>query len=193
MKIEDVYGYIGTGLESGQKEFTQKGIADLLGGSISSVHYALKPLVRIGSAIKKVKGFEVVDPKKFLVYWASIHKMRIGYSTHYPGSAEEIEGLMPPVFFTAYSGAKLYWGIEPTDYGEVYVYGDKEVAKRFPERKGVENVYCMQRPLFLEGRQKMEGRQKTPLTLLFVDLWNIGTWYAREFLREVEAKLDVLE
>jgi hypothetical protein len=94
---------------------------------------------------------------------------------------------MPPVLFTAYSGAKFYYGIAPADYGEVYAYGDeKEVEKRFPRREGLENVFCLKPPFFLREASK------TPLSLLYVDLWNIATWYAREYLKEVEARLDEL-
>jgi len=186
MKVEDVYGYIALGLEGGRKEFTQKELSENLKGSLSTVHYALGPLERIGSISKKVRGFVVIDWKKFLVYWASVHKMRIDYSTYYPGSVEEIEGLMPPVLFTGYSGAKLYYRIEPADYGEVYVYGNGEVEKRFPQMVGIDNIYCLQTPFFLEG----SGR--TPLTTLYVDLWNIGKWYAKDYLKVVGGRLDEL-
>jgi hypothetical protein len=187
MKLEDVYGYLAINLEKGRKEFTQKEASSRLGGSISSVHYAIEPLKRIGSITKRSRGFEVIDPKKFLVYWASVHRMRVSYCTHYPEPAEEIETLMPPVLFTAYSGAKFYYGIAPADYGEVYAYGDeKEVEKRFPRREGLENVFCLKPPFFLREASK------TPLSLLYVDLWNIATWYAREYLKEVEARLDEL-
>ena len=187
MKLEDVYGYIAMNMEKGRREFTQKGISSKLGGSISSVHYALEPMERMGSITKRSRGFEVIDARKFLVYWASVRRMRISYSTHCPEPAEEIEALMPSVLFTTYSGAKFYYGIEPADYGAVFVYGnEKEVEKRFPEREGSKNVCCLKPPIFLRGSSK------TPLTLLYVDLWNTPTWYAREYLREVEVRLNEL-
>ena len=41
------------------------------------------------------------------------------------------------------------------------------------------------------GTDKALGRHGSlaPLPLLFVDLWNIDTWYAKDFLRALEEKL----
>ncbi len=189
MRVEDVYGYIAAMAEKGKKELTQKEIADAMNGSIGTVNYALKPLVGIGAITKRRRGFLLMAPMKFLTYWAVKHKIRALYSTHYPGTAEEIEGAMPEVIFSAYSGAKFYYGINPSDYGEVYVYGNcSEVEKRFPPGKGRENVFCLEMPEYLKNMEK------APLSLLYADFFNIPTWYATEFFREVGVKLhEILE
>ncbi len=185
MRIEDVYGYIALSLENGRKRFTQKGLAERLKGSISTVNYALKPLERIGCIYKGNKGFEIMDWEKFLVYWAVAHRQIIEYATHAPENAEAIEAGMPsPSLFTAYSGAKLYYNINPSDYGEVYVYGgSKEIAIRFPKKEGAENIICLAKPAFLANEKKV------PLSLIYVDLFNMPKWYAKEFLKEVEERL----
>ena len=189
MRLEDVYGFIGMTSETGRRSFTQKEIAVHFDGSLGVVNYALRPLHRIGAIRKKTRGFELIDWRKFLVHWASARRKRTEYSTFSPEPMETIEGLMPPVLFTAYSGAKIYHGIAPSEYSECIVYGDcAGVGKRFPPADGRPNVFCRGMPIFLEGARAV------PLTLLYVDLWNLGTWYAREFLNAVEAKLnDVLE
>jgi len=53
----------------------------------------------MGSIAKKIRGFYVTDPKKILLYWASIHKMEKIYETHYNADVQEIESLMPPLSF----------------------------------------------------------------------------------------------
>ena len=184
MGIEDVYGYIGRHAESGRKRFTQKEIADAFNGSLGVVHYALRPLARIGAVRKMTRGFELMDWRKFLVHWASVRRMRFVYRTCSGVDVGTVEATMPPVLFTAYSGAKIYYGLNPSDYSECHVYGDAgEVKKRFPPGEGKEDVFCLEMPRFLDGLEK------TPMTLLYVDLWNLGTWYAREFLDAVERKL----
>ena len=36
--------------------------------------------------------------------------------------------------------------------------------------------------------------EKTPIVQIFVDLWNLNTWYAKEFLKEAEVKVnEILE
>ena len=185
MRLEDVYGYIGMASESGRRSVTQKEIAVHFKGSLGVVNYALRPLHRIGAIRKKTRGFELVDWRKFLVHWASARRTKTGYSTHSAEPVEKIEGQMPPVLFTAYSGAKIYHGVNPSDYSECFVYADCAVIrKRFPPAGGRPNIFCRETPAFLEGAKAV------PLTLLYVDLWNLGTWYAREFLNAVEVKLN---
>ncbi len=187
MRMDDIYGHIAIALERGKYNFTQKGIAASLGCSLSTVNHAIKPLVRIGAVVKRSRGFGVSNAKKFLTFWAVKRDIKVLYSTYYPESAEKIESLMPSVIFTAYSGAKFYHKIAPSDYGEVYVYGDcNAVIRRFPRNNGRHNVFCLQMPRFLENERI------APLTLIYVDLFNIPTWYATEFFRAVEAKLDEL-
>jgi len=143
----------------------------------------------MGGIAKKIRGFYVTDPKKILLYWASIHKMEKIYETHYDGSVQEIESLMPSCLFTAYSGGKFYYNISPSDYSEVFVYGNyDEIKKSFPFREGIPNIVC------LKTDEHLMKYEKTPIAQIFVDLWNLNTWYAKEFLKEAEVKVnEILE
>lgn len=189
MKIESVYREILISYLNDKKEFTQKNLAEICRLSISTVNYSLKPLQKMGAIVKKTKGFYVTEPKKILIYWASVHKPEKVYETHYDADVQEIESLMPSCLFTAYSGAKFYYNINPSDYSEVFVYGNMdEIKKRFPFRKGIPNTVC------LKTDEQLMRYEKTPIVQIFVDLWNLNTWYAKEFLVETEVKInEVLE
>lgn len=187
MKTERVYREIlHELLENGKNFFSQKKLSEVCGTAIGSVNYALNPLENIGAIEKKRMGFRIVNAKKILLYWASVRKLQrdIIYQTFADMPTTEIEKNMPEVVFTAYSGYKMLFGSAPSDYSEVYVYGDYRVKERFPQKKGKPNVIVL----------KMDGHlgkfKSVPTGQLFVDLWNINTWYAQEFLKALEAKLN---
>ncbi len=189
MVREEIYCRLMAGVERGEREFTQKRLAEELGISLGTINYALKPLMKVGAVMKKRRGFFVSNPKKLLIFWAVHHSPKVEYSTFCPSSAEEMESLMPGGIFTAYSGAKLYYGINPADYGEVFIYADcGEVARRFPKVRGRENIFCLRKLKCF----KVLGLKKAPLSLIYVDLFNLPTWYSTEFLREVEVRLNEL-
>lgn len=187
MTRDEIYCYIMTNIELyGKRKFTQKEIATNLGVSVGSVFYALEPLVRSGAVIKRPRGFIVVEPKKLLMIWATYHKQEVQYSTFYPARIDEIEAMMPNGLFTAYSGARLYYNINPSNYSEVYIYADcDEVRRRFPPRKGPHNIYCLKPLKCLQ----VLNITRTPLTLIYVDIFNNPNWYSSEFLKELEAVL----
>ena len=154
--------------------------------SIGLVNYAIKKLEEIGCIIKKIKGFEMVNPKKSLVYWASIHKLNIEKKFHVDKGVDEIEKSLPyKTRLTAFSGAKIYYNIYPADYSEVYVYCDvNDIKDRFDFGKGKENL------IVLKKDEHLFKFKKTPLAQIFVDLWNINTWYAKDFLKNIGVKID---
>ncbi|MBI2578112.1 MAG: winged helix-turn-helix domain-containing protein [Candidatus Aenigmarchaeota archaeon] len=187
MKIERVYREILFQLLEKKKNFfSQKKLAEECGISIGSVNHALKPLESMGAIEKKHMGFRVLDAKKMLLYWASVRKLQrdVVYQTHSDAPVEEIEKSMPEVVFTAYSGYKMLFRSVPSDYGEVYVYGDEHIAERFPLKKGKPNV------IVLRMDEHLRKFKSVPMAQLFADLWNINTWYAQEFLKALEAKID---
>ncbi len=59
-----------------------------------------------------------------------------------------------------------------------------KIRERFPKMHGKSNVII----LTMDDHLKKFG--KIPLAQLFVDLWNISTWYAREFLNELEGRMN---
>ncbi|MDP3742117.1 MAG: winged helix-turn-helix transcriptional regulator [Candidatus Micrarchaeota archaeon] len=188
---EEVYLYI---LESYRKgKVTQQGVAEALGISLSTVNNSLKPLRKMQAIEIKPRELLVKDSEKILTYWATIRKLEKEtiYSTHVRLPIKEIEGSMPAnVVFTAFSGYKFLFNDVPADYSEVYAYADEktlvEIKKRFPEKKGPKNLSVLQNNHVVK---EMSKTGVAPPSLLFVDLWNVKGWYARDFLNALGEKL----
>jgi hypothetical protein len=174
-------------LEQKQRRLTQSALAKRCGVSIGLVNKALAPLADINAIEKKPRGFIVISPKKTMLHWAGIRRLRndITYQAYSKKNILQIEREMPPCLFTCYSGFSMRFGRAPADYGEVFVYADTTAVKeRFPPAEGKPNV------IVLKTDVHMENFKNVPLGQLFVDLWNTGTWYAEEFLRVLEVELD---
>ncbi|MBO3769904.1 MAG: replication/maintenance protein RepL, partial [Candidatus Brockarchaeota archaeon] len=85
MKKERVYREILYGvLERKNQFFKQLELKEACKLSLSTVNYALKPLEQMNAIEKKRFGFSVLDPKKILLYWASIRRLErdIVYQTY---------------------------------------------------------------------------------------------------------------
>ena len=169
---------------------TQKQLAKDCDVSIGIVNYALKPLQQMGIIEKRQRSFTLLNPKKLLLYWASIRNFNneIVYSTFSKNGSRDIEGMMPPCVFTAYSGYKHSFNVVPADYREVYAYCDPTtVKKRFPPtQSSANNLYILKRDTYIEKRSK---KGIAPIALIYVDLWNLNTWYANEFIKDFDKKL----
>ncbi len=170
--------------------FKQKALSSKCGISISTVNYALKPLEQMNAIEKKPMGFRVLAPKKILYYWASIRKLRkdIVYQTRVHMPVNEMEKSLSPVVFTAYSAYKFLFNDTPADYSEVWAYGDESVSERFEKKEGRPNL------IILRMDDDLKSFKSTPIAQIFVDLWNTGTWYADDFVKALEVKINgVLE
>lgn len=169
---------------------TQKSLSETCNVSISTVHHALSSLEDLNAIKKKNFGFKVTDAKKVLIHWANQRKLKrdVIYSTHSKKGIKEIEKEMPPsAIFTAYSAYKLKYGDVPADYGEVYIYGNrKEIEDRFEKKAGRKNIFVLKLD---ENLEKHSKKGIVPDVQSYVDLWNIGTWNANEFLKNLEAKI----
>ncbi|MEK6838006.1 MAG: hypothetical protein AABX69_05115 [Nanoarchaeota archaeon] len=190
-KSELVYRELLRGFTEGKKAvFTQLGLANTFGISLSTVNNALQPLRKMGAVKVKRMSFEVMNAKKILYYWASVRNIErdVIYKTRVDvkGTVAEIEKGMPPdVVFAAYTAYKLRFKDAPADYSEVYVYCAyddlKEVVKRFPQSKNPNpNLFVLRKDF---------AYKEMPLAQMFVDLWNLKEWYARDFLKALEEKL----
>jgi hypothetical protein len=186
-KIEFVYEEILQQTADGNRRLTQSQLSKKLGLSLSMVSLAIRPLRRMGAVEVKPRGLKVSDPKKVLLYWASIRNVQkdIVYSTRAEMSVADIEKNMPHgIVFTAYSAYRMRFGDAPADYSEVYVYGDaEEVRKRFPPSMNTPNIFV------LKAREAGRQAETAGNPRMFVDLWNLGTWYAKDFLKALEVKL----
>ena len=175
-------------LEKDNFFLSQKAIAEKCNISLGNVNYAIKPLFEMNAVEGKQMGFAVIDPKKILLYWASLRKLRreIIFKTFANLPVQEIEKNMPPCLFTAYSGFKHLFKAIPAEYNEVFVYSEKEpIEERFPlNSKKEANIFA------LKPDEHLLLFKKIPLGQLFVDLWNLDKWYARDFLNSLEEKID---
>jgi len=171
---------------------TQKGIAQKLGISLSTVNNAIEPLARIGALEKINFGLKIIDREKILAYWASTRNLAkdIVYQTRTIFGAKEIEKHMPSgIVFTAFTAFKLKFKEIPADYSEVYVYASDdelgEIKKRFPQKEGPANIIVLLMP------KSINEEKIVPNELMFVDLWNLKEWYAKEFLNALKQKMGV--
>ncbi|MDO8537962.1 MAG: winged helix-turn-helix transcriptional regulator [archaeon] len=169
---------------------TQKEIAQKLHISLSTVNNALEPLSRIGAVEKRKFGLKIIDREKMLIYWASVRNIEkdIVYKTRINNSVIEIEKSVPAgIVFTAFSAFRLKFKEVPADYSEVYVYANdeelSELKKRFALQDGPANF------IVLRKNKVLEKEEIVPNELMFVDLWNLKEWYAKEFLKELKNKM----
>ncbi|KXB09274.1 hypothetical protein AKJ35_01105 [candidate division MSBL1 archaeon SCGC-AAA833F18] len=187
-KIERVYREIlAQALEEGEFKLTQRFLSERCETSIGNVNYALKPLVKMNGIEKRQRNFLILNPKKILVYWASLRDLErdLIYESHSDKSVREIESEMPPSKFTAYTGYKFRMGEAPADYSEVYVYSEsRKVRERFPKKPGRSNIFV------LKSDAHLEKFWETPLAQIYVDLWNLESWYAQEFIKVMEEEID---
>jgi len=187
MKKERIYREILYGvLEKNVRSFKQIELAKVCKMSLSTVNYALEPLEKIGAIEKKRFGFTVLEPKKILVYWASVRNLEkdIVYQTHLDKPVEKIESEVPAnSVFTAYSAFKFKFKNIPSEYSEVIVYGKKE---EFEERFGKENLKFEPNLLVLNLDEHLLKFKIATIAQIYVDLWNLKSWYAQEFLKKLE-------
>jgi DNA-binding transcriptional MocR family regulator len=174
-------------IEKGERFFTQKALSERCGVSIGNVNKSLSVLEKMNAIEKKPRGFSVINWKKILLYWASSRNLEkdIVYQTRADENVTGIEKSLPQVLFTAYSGYKFAFGAVPADYSEVVVYGDEEkIMERFGKKEGKPNL------IVLKMDAHLRKFRKPSLTQIYVDLWNLGTWYAEDFLKELEKRLE---
>ncbi|MCX6799448.1 MAG: hypothetical protein NTW59_05135 [Candidatus Diapherotrites archaeon] len=179
-------------LERHNRGFTQRELSAQTGVSLTNVNHALLPLRRMAAVKVNPRNFSVVNPKKVLLYWASNRNLQrdIVYSTRADASVGNIEKGMPAdTVFAAYSAYKFRFREAPADYSEVYVYAEDlaEIKRRFPAAGGPPNLFVLQK----DGLMERYGKTGT-IAQVFVDLWNMPEWYAKDFLKALEARIDAI-
>ena len=188
-RIEEVYREIlFQSIEKKNNNLTQADIASALKVSLSVVNLALKPLKSMGALRINQRSFDVIDKKKIFYYWASIRNLDkdIIYKTRVEMPIRSIESQMPmEVVYTAYSAYKFKFKDVPADYSEIYVYSNdlNEIEKRFPKNDKNPNLFVLKRD---------NNLSKITIAQIFVDLWNLKEWYAKEFLKSMEEKINGL-
>jgi len=194
-KIETIWHHLlWLALEKREFKHTQKKIAEYFGYSLSTVNLAVKQLALVGAIDIRGKFFVINDAKKILLYWATHRNIQksIIYETYVDQPIQEIEGLIPfDAIIGGYSAVKYILKELPSDYSKVYFYIDEgkieEVKKRFPKSTNASNLIVLK----AYPKQHIYGKS-TSLPQTFVDLWNMNDWYAKDFLQELERKIDGL-
>ncbi|MBI3032082.1 hypothetical protein HYY69_01295 [Candidatus Woesearchaeota archaeon] len=177
-------------IEKNNKTLTQAYLSRELNISLSMVNNTIRLLSQMNALSIQQRSFIITDIKKILYYWASARNFEkdIIYTTRVELPVKDIEKSMPDsIRFTGYSGYKLYFHQVPADYSEVYVYEDeqniKELEKRFPKNNMPPNLFVLKKDTIMDNYGK-----SIPLGNIFVDLWNIKSWYAKEFVNAFEEK-----
>jgi len=186
-RIEEVYReMLFQSIEKKNSSLTQSYLAKALNVSLSVVNLALKPLRNMNAVKIKQRSFDVIDKRKILYYWASIRNLEkdIIYKTRAEKPVKQIESEMPAgIIYAAYSAYKFKFKDVPADYSEVYAYSEdaEEIEKRFPKNNKIPNLFVLKK-----------GRNMKEMTAaqIFVDLWNLKEWYAKDFLMAMEARLN---
>ncbi|MCK4521532.1 MAG: hypothetical protein KAU20_03080 [Nanoarchaeota archaeon] len=186
-RIEEVYREIlFQSMEKKNNTLTQSYLATALNVSLSIVNLALKPLRRMNAVKIKQRSFDIIDKRKILYYWASTRNIEkdIIYRTRVEKPVRKIESEMPPdIIYAAYSAYKFKFKDVPADYSEVYIYSDniKEIEKRFPKNNKTPNLFIL---------KKDRNMKRITIANVFIDLWNLKEWYAKDFLTAMEAKIN---
>jgi len=178
-------------MEQKNRSLKQSELSKKLGFSLSTINLAVKKLERMNAIRIGRRSLTVIDIKKILYYLASIRNLKkdIIYQTRAEMPVREIEKSLPDVMYAGYSAYKFRFRDVPADYSEVYVYADeqqtKEIVKRFPVNNSNPNLFV------LKKEKSMDSYPKTgTLAQIFIDLWNMRQWYASDFVKAMEEKIN---
>lgn len=200
-KIETIWHHLlQEALQNRSFRHTQEGIAQNFGYSLSTIHHALQIPTELGAIRKETKFFVLEDYKKLLYYWASVRNFSrdIIDRVFLEETMQAIEGLaIPESIFACYSAARFHLGEAPADYAKTYWYiqeADLEKARRrfataseSKREKREPNVFFLKMPAVMARYGKT-----TTLPQTFVDIWNLRDWYAKDFCKALEEKIDGL-
>lgn len=192
LKIEFVWReLLFRSIENKNPNFTLTELSERFNLSTSVTSHALRPLRQMRIVEVAKTRSKVVDAERLLFYWATRRNLikDIIYETYSKLSIKEREASMPSrVYPTAYSAVRLYFPDKPlpADYDHSYFYATDitEIKERFPPTiKKSPNIYILRKDPYLNLYEK------TPLAQIFVDLWNLPEWYAKEFGDEILDKI----
>lgn len=178
-------------IESKRNRFTQLELSKRLNVSLSTVNNALKPLDKIGGISIEKRFFSIRDIEKILIFWATKRNLEkdITYQTNVNLSIQDIEKNLPSkIIYTAYSAYKFGFDDVPADYSEVIIYSNNpdEIKARFPFKKGHANLIVLKKN---KEMNRLSRNNIAPSAQIYVDLWNLGTWYAKEFLNALGQRI----
>ena len=85
--------------------------------------------------------------------------------------------MTPDIITTAFTAFRHLLNKTSADYDHVYFYSNRieKISKRFPKSQRPPNIYILKPDPYLLKSKKLG------LAQLFVDLWNLSEWYAKDF------------
>lgn len=191
-KIEYIWRHLlYQALEKREFSFGQQKLATILGLSSSTVNLALRPLRQLDAIRIGKRHSKVVDPEKILYHWANHRRLMADVSSQLRVNLPvlEIEGRLPDgTIPTAYTAVRERFVDPPADYDKVYCYHPQPqlVMERFrgETEPSPANLFVLQSDPFISD----------PLSLaqLFVDLWSLPDWFAKDFVNVVKTKINEL-
>ncbi|MHB1830428.1 MAG: hypothetical protein ACYCO0_03460 [Candidatus Micrarchaeaceae archaeon] len=199
-KEEVIFREISADYLNGVNKFTQLELSKRLSISISTVNSAIKNVYKINAIQIKRRSFSIIALDRLMLYWATHRAIEkdISFSVHADMPIKEIEASVPDgVAFSAFTAYKKTYSSTPADYSEVYLYATEaaaaEIKKRFPAGNGSANLIVLNADQLLAKRinESLIKNQSVPITQVFADLWNIRSWYAKEFSDALGKKIFV--
>ena len=175
-------------------KFTQQELAQKFNFSLSTVFNALK-VPRQNHSLKVTGRFFILENYQKLLYlWATEHSLKREIISEGIAKKEikELEAEVPAeAVFGLYSAYKFIYQETPADYDHLYLYLDSKDFKKITQRLNIlfttnsPNVFLLAKdPWLLDYGKVMPPEQ------IFVDIWNSGEWYAKDFLKSLEEKLN---
>lgn len=189
-KIEFIWRHLlFEAVENHHPTFRQQDLARQFDMSSSTVNAALRPLRELAAVKIGGRGGHVTTAEKILYHWANHRRLNPQISTRVNLPVLEIEGLLPPdTIPTAYTAVRERWGEPPADYDKVYCYHPRPqaVLDRFTSviTPGPANLFVLPTDRFISN--------PLPLSQIFVDLWQLPDWYAKDFIKTVKTEIDGL-
>ena len=175
----------------------QQQISQSLNVSIGLVNKVISRLQGMGAVSKTGRRYSVTSFRKILMFWASLRNLQrdVLFSTRVLGSVREIERDLPDgSLLTAYTAFNYRFNEAPADYSEIWVYVQDEVIlefkNRFPLNTLPSNLFILKGDKLLEENSKRysSGLNIVSIPQLYVDLWNIPSWYSKEYVILLEKK-----
>lgn len=203
-KIETIWHYLlYQAIEQGKFQHTQAGLAELFYYSTSTINLALVKPTAIGAIRKSGKFFIVSDIFKLLYLAATVRNLvkDITYQTQSYLTIHELEGLAPPqTVYGGYSAATEILGEPPADYSCLYLYADSidlnEIKSRYSiSKSGSSQIIILKKTQELYPNnlsRNTHPRTHTSISHTFIDIWNMRDWYARDFTKALEDKINGL-
>lgn len=194
-KQEEIYReLLYQAIENKNFKLTQSELSKKLHISLSIVNSAIKKLYSVGAIKINQRNFNIIDARKMLYIWASVRNLEkeIIFKARLEMPVREIERAMPNILFTAYTAYKLKFNDTPADYSEVYAYADEKeldiIKKRFSNFKHSEENPNL---FILKKDKSLDLYSSIPIAQIFVDLWNLKEWYAKEFINSLDNKIGI--